>query len=156
MFNRLMFFRMPIYYSIFRILSIVFIGVWTYRDAKNKNNKDYIIWTIVSMIVPYYLGVLLYILVGRKTSKTLCKNCHRYTDSDKPYCAYCGSEIECKEQEISFKNNNTWAILSVIFLALSIIVPMFITGSNLIFGPRMNYRNYHRNMPEFNMHYRNF
>ena len=62
MFNRLMFFRMPIYYSIFRILSIVFIGVWTYRDAKNKNNKDYIIWTIVSMIVPYYLGVLLGLL----------------------------------------------------------------------------------------------
>lgn len=135
----------PFSFTIFRILSIVFIGVWTYRDAKNKNNNDYIIWTLVSVVVPYYLGVILYILVGRKSSKVICENCHNYTDLDKPYCSYCGEKREVEEDHKFYKKNNIWAILSVISLGLAFIIPIIFFGSNFFFMgnhnmmiPRMN------------------
>lgn len=124
----------PLLFLIFRILSVIFIGIWTYRDANNKNNKDYLIWTLVAMIIPYYLGVILYILVGRKTSKVYCDKCHNYTEANRPYCSLCGSKLNINIKDHKFhKNNNIWIILSALSIFIAYLIPMIFFGRNLFF-----------------------
>lgn len=125
------------------ILSRIFIGIWTYKDAKSKNN-NYILWTILVIFIPYYLGLIAYFLFGRKVNKIICRNCNEYTDSDKQYCSNCGEKLEHKDDIIYNKDNKIWAVLAILFFVISIIIPMNLFGSNFSMM-----RNYNRVIPGF-------
>jgi len=47
------------------ILFMVFLGLWTYKDAKVKSDHSPVLWVLVVLLVPNMLGILIYLLVGR-------------------------------------------------------------------------------------------
>jgi hypothetical protein len=50
----------------------VFIGVWTYRDAKVRSNRP-VLWTVCAVLVPDCLGLVMYLLVGRTLPRPVPK-----------------------------------------------------------------------------------
>jgi len=47
------------------ILVFIFLGLWTYHDAKVKSVHAPGLWVLVTLLVPNGLGVVIYLLVGR-------------------------------------------------------------------------------------------
>ncbi|MCL2548212.1 MAG: PLDc N-terminal domain-containing protein [Symbiobacteriaceae bacterium] len=39
--------------------------IWVYRDARARTNNP-IIWTLIVLLVPNYLGLIIYVLIGRR------------------------------------------------------------------------------------------
>lgn len=70
----------------------IFLGTWTYKDAKNKglNAK---LWTLIVMFGPSGIGLLIYFLVGRKESFIKCVNCSNSIPSNSKYCNKCGNAV---------------------------------------------------------------
>jgi len=40
------------------------LGCWTYSDAKARSDKPEI-WTLIVLLVPNFIGLIIYLLVGR-------------------------------------------------------------------------------------------
>ena len=73
---------------------IVFLGIWTYKDAKEKG-LNAVLWTLVVVLGSQHLiGLLLYILVGRKNAKITCPECSAQTSAKAQYCEQCGKAID--------------------------------------------------------------
>ena len=81
--------------AILSLMSIaVFLGIWTYRDAKEKG-LNAILWTLVVVLGSQHLiGLLLYILVGRRNAKIICPECSAQTSAKAQYCEQCGKAID--------------------------------------------------------------
>ena len=61
------------------ISAAVFIAIWTYRDAKERGLPAGL-WTfIVVLFSKDLLGILLYVLIGRRDSRFSCPNCGEMT-----------------------------------------------------------------------------
>jgi len=72
----------------------VFLGIWTYKDAKEKG-LNAILWTLVVVLGSQHLiGLLLYVLVGRKNAKIICPECSAQTAAKAQYCEQCGKAID--------------------------------------------------------------
>lgn len=82
----------------FMILSLTFLGLWTYRDAKNRglNAK---LWTFIVLFVPNLIGLLIYFLVGRKSTMIRCQNCCNDTPKSSKYCMNCGDLISIDKDD---------------------------------------------------------
>jgi len=46
----------------------VFLGMWTYNDAKERGSNDPALWTLVVLFVPMPIGIILYLLLGRNNT----------------------------------------------------------------------------------------
>jgi len=78
--------------ALFSIL--VFLGIWTYKDAKSRG-LNALLWTLVVILGSNsMLGLLLYILIGRRESKITCPECAEKTSSKAVYCEHCGKTID--------------------------------------------------------------
>jgi len=72
----------------------VFLAIWTYRDAKEKG-LNAVLWTLVVVLGSQHLiGLLLYILVGRRNAKIICPECSAQTAAKAQYCGQCGKAID--------------------------------------------------------------
>jgi len=73
---------------------IVFLGIWTYKDAKSRG-LNATLWTLIVILGSNtMLGLLLYILIGRRESKITCPECSQNTSSKAVYCDHCGKTID--------------------------------------------------------------
>jgi hypothetical protein len=62
-----MMFWMLLILSIISVAGLfVFVGLWVYTDAKRRGNQP-ITWTLIALFIPNFMGLLLYLLMGRKT-----------------------------------------------------------------------------------------
>ena len=46
----------------------VFLGMWTYNDAKERTDNP-VLWTLIVLFVPMPIGLIIYLLAGRDTSR---------------------------------------------------------------------------------------
>lgn len=53
----------PIIVLLFMIAPIL-IGVIVYRDALKRKVLSPLVWAIVAALVPFYIGLLLYVIIG--------------------------------------------------------------------------------------------
>lgn len=79
----------------------VCLGVWTYRDAKSRGLEAGV-WTAVVVLVPSFVGLLLYLLVGRHRVAdaplwAFCPSCGAKTEAGRPYCSSCGSGLAAED-----------------------------------------------------------
>jgi len=44
---------------------MLFLGLWTYKDAQVKTDQSPVLWVLVVLLVPNFLGLVVYMLVGR-------------------------------------------------------------------------------------------
>ena len=43
----------------------VFFGLWVYHDAKDRSTQSPALWTAIVLLVPNFIGLIIYLLVGR-------------------------------------------------------------------------------------------
>jgi len=44
---------------------MLFLGLWTYKDAMVKSDQSPALWVLVVLLIPNFLGLVVYLLVGR-------------------------------------------------------------------------------------------
>lgn len=76
----------------FIILAVIFLGIWTYEDAKARGLNAGM-WTAIVMFVPNLIGLLIYFLVGRNQEYTECDYCKSRIPKSAKYCMNCGREV---------------------------------------------------------------
>lgn len=74
------------------ILTIIFLGLWVYRDAKNRG-LNAAMWTAIVILVPNLIGLIIYFLIGRKQVIIKCNKCSADIPESSKYCCNCGSEV---------------------------------------------------------------
>lgn len=76
------------------LLAMVGIAVvWVYKDAKSRG-LNALLWVLVIVFVPNFLGLLIYFLVGRKVGAFTCDHCNQRVNENALYCDYCGSKLD--------------------------------------------------------------
>jgi predicted amidophosphoribosyltransferase len=68
------------------------IGIFVYRDA-GKRGMEPLVWVIVAVLVPYFIGLIAYLLV-RQPILVTCPSCGGRAGSDASFCPACGKELK--------------------------------------------------------------
>lgn len=119
--------------------SMVFLGVWTYRDAKARG-LDAGIWTVIVLLVPNLMGLLLYFLIGRKQQRVLCASCGGRTETGKHYCSNCGVSLDQPGMTVAVEGKKSKKPLVVALLGIlltSLLVFGIVFGSLFSTQPEM-------------------
>jgi hypothetical protein len=74
------------------IVAEVLLGVWTYRDAKARG-LNAALWTVVVLLVPSFIGLIIYLVAGRNQSTGLCPNCSAAIQPNVKFCPACGTAV---------------------------------------------------------------
>jgi RNA polymerase subunit RPABC4/transcription elongation factor Spt4 len=77
------------------LLTMIYIAAvagLVYRDAKSRGLDPWL-WATVATFVPFFLGVIVYLIV-RSNGKAVCESCGRPIRSDYKICPYCGHRRE--------------------------------------------------------------
>lgn len=113
------FFIFALLIFIFLIFLLIGIGIYVHRDAK-KRGMNPILWTLIAIFVPYFIGLIIYLVVRKPEIKTcpecgkeippdldlafcpncgyqlklICPNCQKNVPNDVKFCPYCGSPLK--------------------------------------------------------------
>jgi len=49
---------------LFLMVAPILIAVIVYRDAVKRKLKSPIVWALIAALIPFYIGLLLYVLIG--------------------------------------------------------------------------------------------
>jgi len=50
--------------AVVAIAFVIFLGIWTYNDAKERTNEP-VLWTLLVLFIPMPFGLIIYLLAGR-------------------------------------------------------------------------------------------
>lgn len=125
---------------LFIILALIFLGTWTYKDAKARGLKAGM-WTAIVILVPNLIGLLIYFLVGRNQEYMQCNYCKARIPKSAKYCMICGRTIVNIDSNKSFSKIQTRkymigfiaCIMAVVITFISFIVVIFI-DNDMEFG----------------------
>lgn len=110
--------------AIAAIATIIFLAVWTYRDADDRGMIP-ILWTALVVLVPSFIGLIVYLVVRTSTNKVKCSNCNTYVNSNIKYCSNCGVELTPADIDLDkkeeFKKSQT-KVLTGIFVSLGLTI----------------------------------
>jgi len=99
---------------------IVFLGIWTYKDAKSRG-LNAPLWTVIVILGSNtMLGLLLYILIGRRESKITCPECAGKTSAKAVYCDHCGKSID-RSRVIPGPSAKKWLVAMLAALLVFIV-----------------------------------
>jgi hypothetical protein len=74
--------------------TFVFLGIWTYKDAKERGLPAGL-WTfLVVLFSKDLLGIILYLLIGRRDSRFSCPSCSEKTPVKGKFCMECGTPVD--------------------------------------------------------------
>lgn len=120
------------------VTAMVGLGFWTYRDAKSRGLEAGM-WTLIVVLVPNFIGLLLYFLIGRRQQQTLCPSCGSKTQQGKPYCSTCGAAIvQGGMSMITSKNNSKKPLIfALTCVVLTFILMIFISVASIYLQPEM-------------------
>lgn len=120
------------------VMAMVGLGIWTYRDAKSRGLEARM-WTLIVVLVPNFIGLLLYLLIGRKQQQTLCPSCGFKTQQGKPYCSSCGAAMTQGGGSLATSKNNSKKplIFACTCVALTFILMLFTSVASVYVQPEM-------------------
>ncbi|GAA0179674.1 hypothetical protein SH2C18_25050 [Clostridium sediminicola] len=86
--------------SIFFLLPIIIqiiLGVFIYKDA-NSNGMNGVLWALVVFLVPWFIGLIVYLVVRSSYSTTNTNNKYFKTEGNvnnmqNESCKYCGKSV---------------------------------------------------------------
>lgn len=120
-------------FKIFLIMIFVFVaamislGVWTYNDAKGRG-VNAVLWTVVVLLVPNFMGLLIYFLTARKEA-VICGNCGKVFSADSNFCPNCGEKIENKNYvKVDKKVNRRFIAIFIVCIAAIFISIVLLAG----------------------------
>lgn len=120
------------------VMAMVGLGIWTYRDAKSRGLEARM-WTLIVVLVPNFIGLLLYFLIGRRQLQTLCPSCGFKTQQGKPYCSSCGAAMTQGGGALTTSKNNSKKplIFACTCVALTFILMIFTVVASVYVQPEM-------------------
>jgi len=70
---------------------LIGLGVFVYRDAKSRGMEP-LLWALVAVLVPYFVGVIIYLIV-RQQALAPCPSCGQRVTAGAVYCPACGKPM---------------------------------------------------------------
>ena len=114
---------------IFMIVSAVILGIWIYKDCKERGRNP-LGWLICFVLISRLLTLVVYLIV-RKQKRYICKNCNSMIGNYSDYCEVCGidirdgNNIEKTDNQvihISFMLGIIFFLLSIFLLIVTVII----------------------------------
>lgn len=106
------------------IAMVIFLAIWTYRDATNKGMSG-ILWTLVVILVPSFIGLIVYLCVRYDAKKVTCSKCLKQVSGNSKFCSNCGQElvpvVEVSDEDVTFKKSQR-NILIGFFVSIGVMV----------------------------------
>lgn len=82
--------------SIFVTIAVpVCIGLFVYQDAKSQGMTAWL-WTAVAVLVPYFIGLIIYLVVRYNQGSHKCYRCGASVKDSYTLCPQCGAELKAK------------------------------------------------------------
>lgn len=113
----------------------IFMSIWVYKDAKKRGLNAWLWVFVVIVLNQAFIGLIIYLLVGRSEQKQTCSLCGAKNKINSIYCNGCGTKIPEDEMIILNKQENKprnmiLAIIICIIIALSVtlIFSIFVFG----------------------------
>lgn len=75
------------------LLIAVLIGVYVYRDAKNRE-MNAPLWTLIALLAPSLIGFIIYLLVRGSHARLLCPACSAKVTETYTVCPNCGAKLK--------------------------------------------------------------
>ena len=79
----------------------IIIGYYVYKDAKQRR-MDAVLWTLVAVLVPGFIGLIIYLIVREDNGDIICPECNQDIANNYVLCPHCGNLLKA-----SCKNCNT-------------------------------------------------
>lgn len=85
----------PVFFLIFACVFAIpiLLAIYVYKDAKMRN-MDAVLWTIVVLIVPGFIGLIIYLIVRSSSTNISCPKCQRPVSHEYTHCPYCGEPLK--------------------------------------------------------------
>lgn len=99
------------------VATTVFLALWVYKDAE-IHGENGTLWVLIILLVPKFLGILIYLFVGRGNREVKCQNCGEITSEEFGICGHCGEKLS-KE---FYRKHNKYGYLAIFFFALSVVI----------------------------------
>ncbi len=77
--------------GLFLVFLLIGIGRFVYADAKTRQ-MDPTVWTLVAVFVPYFIGLVAYLVVRKPLAET-CRVCGRPVLETQAFCPFCGNQV---------------------------------------------------------------
>ena len=121
--------------SIAAIVLTVLLCAWVYRDAKCKCMNG-VIWTLVVLLVPSYIGLIIYLIVRMDNNKVVCSNCNKAVNGSNKFCSNCGEElipaVEVVEDDTFKKSQKKLLVGFFSTIGAIVIISIFMVASMVI------------------------
>lgn len=113
----------------FTVMAFVLLGTWTYIDAKNRGLNAGL-WTAIVLLVPNFVGLIIYFLVARKEEFIKCNICSSMVQKLSKYCMNCGNELKDSIGHYNDKKEKTTRNLMIGFIIyFTAIVVIFLSSA---------------------------
>jgi len=122
--------------------SLALAAIWVYKDAKHRGLQAGL-WALLTVLCGYFIGLLLYLLVGRKQESVRCAHCGVGNPSPAAFCSSCGEKLEAAQGPAKSKKGLLIACIACILLAFGVLgafIMLMHTADG--FAPRQEYSMY--------------
>jgi hypothetical protein len=146
------------------LLIPILIGMDVYKDAKARN-MDAVLWTLVAILVPSFIGLIIYLVIRTNNMGLNCPNCKKPVAPEYALCPYCGTALKAVCPNCSAPIERGWKVCArcgadlpetagdvaayaapkkdrklLVILAVVIAIPVLIFILNLAVFDKMNTR----------------
>lgn len=94
-------------FVILYMVTTVLIGVWIYRDAK-KRDMDAVLWTLLAILLPSFIGVIVYFASRTKEKLYSCPRCGGRVKEDYAFCPKCSLQFKRKCKSCGLTCDERW------------------------------------------------
>lgn len=130
----------------FALLAVVFISIWVYKDAKQRGLSAGI-WTLIVVLSGVFMGLILYVLIGRKQESGVCDKCGAAINIQGTFCPVCGEKIAKRKRAASSNKGFIYVCLTCIMLVFILLGTGLYSSFNADgFMPLYRYNSYNHSL----------
>ena len=85
----------------------IIIGVYVYRDAKNRSMPP-ALWTVIAVLAPGFIGFIIYLIVRSDYPAMHCPKCGGGIRDEFIVCPHCGAELKARCKNCGFPLESGW------------------------------------------------
>ena len=135
---------------IFAVMAVVIVSIWVYKDAKQRGLSAGM-WTFLVVLSGTFIGLILYLLIGRKQRYGVCDKCGAAINIQGAFCPKCGETI-VESKRIVTKNKGllyvSIAFVTLVFVLIGIGIYTYRTVGG--FAPLYKYEIHSGNIRQTN------
>lgn len=138
LFNNL--FGLPMISSLTSLLFKVFLCISVYKDAKEREDKNAVLWTILVAIFGL-LPLIIYIIFRLRKDKdfVLCPHCGKMVSKKYPVCMFCKQPInDSKKREFISEEVKKYLVIAAVFFVVNLITESIISATGARQGLILN------------------